>query len=118
VTPIIDKKLLYNSQLKHVGVKNVAISVQIIEMKLTKTHIKPTKIPPQVVFWVGIFFMLIRNRLSVLMTIHIRIHILSLALHLLPKQKNFGILFAEVTVYIVYLSHQRHGHPIIKYLGK
>jgi hypothetical protein len=35
---------------------------------------------------------------------------------MLPKQKNVGILFAEVTVSIVYLSHQRHGHPVIKYL--
>jgi hypothetical protein len=43
VTPIIDKKLLYNSQLKHVGVANVAISVQIIEMKLTKNAYKTYK---------------------------------------------------------------------------
>jgi hypothetical protein len=57
VTPIRDKKLLYNSQLKHVGVANVAISVKIREMKLPKNACKNLqKIPPQVVFWVGIFF--------------------------------------------------------------
>jgi hypothetical protein len=68
----------------------------------------------QVVLWVGIFFMAIRIRLSVLMPIRIRI--LPLTLPMLANQKNLGILFTAMPVYIVYLSHRRHRHPSMHYL--